>query len=347
MATTIQLRRDTATNWTSLNHTLAAGEAGYETDTGKLKIGNGTTAWNSLAYFIGSAGPAGPSGPPLPTVNAVATANVVTLSGTTTIDGVALTAGQVVFLVTQTTASQNGPWVIAAGAWTRPTWFASGSTYLGVALVALPGGTQWGSTEWFLTNTTTVTVDTTATTWAPLPPAVIQGTHANRPTAAAWNRNLIYFETDTGLEYQNWSGSAWTQITSGTELAYADLTANLTGLTSTAIADLTGLSLSFVAPSRPFYLHGFVYFTQTVTGGEGFFYLADSANTQIAFSGMPEASTGLQTSGNIWARLPQSGGYAITPGNSYTFKLRYAVNSGTLAVGGGSNARSFIRAVAA
>ncbi len=46
----IQVRRDTAANWTSTNPTLAAGELGLETDTLKLKLGNGSTAWNSLAY---------------------------------------------------------------------------------------------------------------------------------------------------------------------------------------------------------------------------------------------------------------------------------------------------------
>lgn len=51
MATRIQVRRDTAANWTSLNPTLAVGEIGYETDTRKVKIGDGTTAWTSLVYF--------------------------------------------------------------------------------------------------------------------------------------------------------------------------------------------------------------------------------------------------------------------------------------------------------
>lgn len=50
----IELRRGTAAAWTSANPTLAAGEAGYETDTGKLKIGDGATAWSSLAYFVGN-----------------------------------------------------------------------------------------------------------------------------------------------------------------------------------------------------------------------------------------------------------------------------------------------------
>jgi len=48
--TQIQMRRDTAANWTSTNPTLAAGEWGFETDTGLTKIGNGSTAWTSLAY---------------------------------------------------------------------------------------------------------------------------------------------------------------------------------------------------------------------------------------------------------------------------------------------------------
>ena len=46
----IQIRRDTASNWTSTNPTLASGEMGFETDTGKFKIGTGSTAWTSLSY---------------------------------------------------------------------------------------------------------------------------------------------------------------------------------------------------------------------------------------------------------------------------------------------------------
>jgi hypothetical protein len=53
VVTQIQVRRGTAAQWTSTNPTLAAGEWGYETDTGKAKIGNGSTAWGSLSYFGG------------------------------------------------------------------------------------------------------------------------------------------------------------------------------------------------------------------------------------------------------------------------------------------------------
>jgi hypothetical protein len=50
--TRIQHRRGTATQWTTANPILAGGELGYESDTGKFKIGNGTLAWNALPYFL-------------------------------------------------------------------------------------------------------------------------------------------------------------------------------------------------------------------------------------------------------------------------------------------------------
>jgi hypothetical protein len=54
MATKIQVRRDTAANWTSVNPTLFAGEIGFETNTGKFKIGNGSSTWSALDYFLDS-----------------------------------------------------------------------------------------------------------------------------------------------------------------------------------------------------------------------------------------------------------------------------------------------------
>jgi hypothetical protein len=51
MAQRMLQRRGTATQWTSANTVMAAGEIGVETDTGQFKIGDGTTGWNSLPYF--------------------------------------------------------------------------------------------------------------------------------------------------------------------------------------------------------------------------------------------------------------------------------------------------------
>ena len=50
MSAIIQLKRGTAAALTSANPVLAAGEVVFETDTKKMKVGDGSTAWTSLAY---------------------------------------------------------------------------------------------------------------------------------------------------------------------------------------------------------------------------------------------------------------------------------------------------------
>jgi len=52
VATRIQLRRGTATQWTTANTVLEAGEIGWESNTNKFKIGDGTTEWDDLTYFL-------------------------------------------------------------------------------------------------------------------------------------------------------------------------------------------------------------------------------------------------------------------------------------------------------
>jgi len=67
MSVRFQFNRGTAAAWTASNLVLTAGEMGVETDTGKFKVGDGTTAWNSLSYSSGPTGPTGPIGPTGPT----------------------------------------------------------------------------------------------------------------------------------------------------------------------------------------------------------------------------------------------------------------------------------------
>ena len=56
MARKLQLRRDTAANWTSENPVLSLGEPGFETDTDGLKIGDGSSAWTDLPYLTSDVG---------------------------------------------------------------------------------------------------------------------------------------------------------------------------------------------------------------------------------------------------------------------------------------------------
>lgn len=85
----LQLRRDTAANWTTANPLLLIGEVGLETDTGQMKVGDGATAWNDLPYggIRGPEGPQGPEGPEGQDGAAGPAGPMGSLMGVTTITG--------------------------------------------------------------------------------------------------------------------------------------------------------------------------------------------------------------------------------------------------------------------
>lgn len=108
-------------------------------------------------------------------VVAVSTSNIASLSGLAqTIDGVAISvAGQRVLLVGQTTGSQNGVWVSASGAWTRPTDWYTGDVVNGGSVVNVAfGGTTWGGSEWKTANSG-FTIGSSTVTFIP---RIVKGT---------------------------------------------------------------------------------------------------------------------------------------------------------------------------
>lgn len=98
-----------------------------------------------------------------PSVRVVANANV-TLSGTQTIDGVALSAGDRVLVRGQSTGSQNGVYVVAAGAWTRAVDADATGELTPGAFWFVEEGTTYGKSQWRIENTGTITLGTTAVT---------------------------------------------------------------------------------------------------------------------------------------------------------------------------------------
>lgn len=60
MAIKVQLRNDTSAAWSAANPVLMQGEIGIDRDSGRIKIGNGVTAWNALPFAL--TGPEGPQG---------------------------------------------------------------------------------------------------------------------------------------------------------------------------------------------------------------------------------------------------------------------------------------------
>jgi hypothetical protein len=94
-------------------------------------------------------------------------ASNVTLTGTQTIDGVALNVNDRVLLTNQTTGSQNGFWTVQTSSWVRPAdWAAASTQKEGAYVLVDPDGTTYKNSKWYCSSTGTITVDTTATTWA-------------------------------------------------------------------------------------------------------------------------------------------------------------------------------------
>jgi hypothetical protein len=94
----------------------------------------------------------------------VATTADITLSGTQTIDGVAVLAGDRVLVKAQSVASENGIYVVASGAWSRAA-DADGSDLSGGSFVFVEDGTNHADTGWVVTSNGTLTLGTDAVNW--------------------------------------------------------------------------------------------------------------------------------------------------------------------------------------
>jgi hypothetical protein len=98
-------------------------------------------------------------------VRAATTANI-TLSGTQTIDGVAVIAGDRVLVKNQSTGSQNGIYVVAAGSWTRATDADTDAEINAGMFAFVEEGTTNADTGWVLSTNAPTTIGTTALTFA-------------------------------------------------------------------------------------------------------------------------------------------------------------------------------------
>lgn len=133
---------------------------------GTHKITGGSPPTAATDFVIKSYVDALSNGLQLHFVRLATATNVTTLSGEQTIDGVTTSASRVL-LTNQTTGSQNGVWLTASGAWTRPVDWASAAVLPeGQYSIVDNEGTTFKNTKWFCTNTGGVTVDTTSATFS-------------------------------------------------------------------------------------------------------------------------------------------------------------------------------------
>lgn len=137
-----QLRRATSTNWTSTNPILQAGEPGFESDTYKLKIGDGTTHWNLLPYigsFVGLQGPTGPQGVQGPQGPQGIAGQSFTLLGSYT-DRTAFDAAVNAGYLIQYQATGNAYILLSDGS--LMTWSTSSNTWFDAGDIKGPTGAQ-------------------------------------------------------------------------------------------------------------------------------------------------------------------------------------------------------------
>jgi len=157
-------------------------------------------------------------------VKAATTANI-TLSGTQTIDGIALVANDRVLVKNQSTATQNGIYTVAAGAWSRATDANLSAEIWGSAVYVQSGGTANGGTQWANSNTTSPVIGTDNITFGQVAGS---GVYTN----------------GSGLSLTGNVFSLNTTLTGLTSVSSTSFVGALTGNASTATSLVTGRTIS-------------------------------------------------------------------------------------------------------
>ena len=181
----------------------------------------------------------------------VATTANISLSGTQTIDGVTLVAGDRVLVKDQTTASQNGIYVVASGAWTRATDMNTWAEVPG-AFTFIERGTAYTDTGWVCTSNAGGTIGTTAITFTQFSGAgagVTQGTgitiNAGVISTTAAQTHVTSLGTLSGLTVTAPISGSVTGSSASTTGNAATATTLLNSRTIAINGDITGTATSF------------------------------------------------------------------------------------------------------
>ena len=155
-----------------------------------ILVNNGGSGYSTIGrFFLVKTGTGGGSGSIKSPVKYATTANIA-LSGEQSIDGTTTVTNRVL-VKDQTTASENGIYVTATGAWARSTDMATASTIEGGTMVYVTDGTVNGDNLFGLTTEGTVTVGTGNQAWANLTAGGANQTLSNLTSPTSVNQDLV------------------------------------------------------------------------------------------------------------------------------------------------------------
>ncbi len=252
-------------------------------------------------------------------VRVVSIANIASLTGTMTIDGVALNNGDRVLLTAQTSAVENGAWVVGTP-WTRPTDFAAGneakSAYFSVTEGTAEAGSAW------VCSTPTAIIDTDPLSFAIFSsPVVISGTNVGTGTGS-----IFQSVVGTNINFRTLLNDGYLIISTATNEVKLAVDATSTNSSSKIVArDGSG---NFAAGTITGTLVGSASLNLLLTGGtlSGSVLFPDgsagSPSVQVGTTGTGLSSTvtnqlDLQTNGAIVASFGSTGVLFLTSA-SYT-----------------------------
>jgi hypothetical protein len=302
--TQIQVRRGTASSWTSTNPTLAAGELGFETDTGKFKIGTGSGTWTSLTYAGGGQ-------------NTLTTYQYTATSGQTTFSGVDSNGNTLSYTVGNIQVYLNGVLLVNTAEYTATS---------GTSIVLGTGAVTGDSLTVTSLGAFTVSSDipkSTLTAKGSIVTATAGSTPANLSVGA--NDTVLTADSTTA------TGIKWATPASASPASDSATVATYQGTTSTSYTDLatsgpaititTGTKALVIISSR--IVHG-------TAGATGFVGVDVSGSTTISAS--DTTCLNLQSdypNGYVTAQMSYVNRLTTLTAGSNTFTLKYKTSTGT------------------
>jgi phage-related tail fiber protein len=243
----------------------------------------------------------------------VATTANITLTGTQTIDTIALAVSDRVLVKNQTTGSENGVWTVAAGGWVRASDFDANAEVTGGAFVFVEQGAVNADSAWVLTNDGTATVGTTALSFTQFSGAgqITAGTGLSKSgnTLSITNTAVTGAAYGSASQVATFTVNSQGQLTAAASTTIAIAAGAVSGLAASATTDTTvasNISSGTLNASR---LPAFTGGDVTSSAGSAVLTLGNSGATAGTYKSVTVDVKGRVTGGTNPTTLA---GYGIT-----------------------------------